>query len=411
MLYYPGQKHTLCKFKKKLEKTLDNMKKVYYHNYCLFSAFGFKYAIAKKEGKYQMERVNIPYSGDNMPCNFGVEACITFKLNITELLAAPEFSHAEVISSCTAENPNNSRKLYYLLKTGDCAFDCLGLDPSEKAAIASQIMNDQRSNSYYFILNTRYGETVFIDRYVNTFGIGIILIPDADTVKAIHRVLKRRSDIVPSLFDGMYEGLITSRLRRFFILVNRSVMFGYAENDDVISCYRHTILEALYSISELLGIHINVLRLMEKTEIELSPQLFTVLAYLSLSAAKAVMKSKSFSRENCESNDDYMPEFSFESKGSVDAFICTVPFPESLLVDSATGMLTNPWSKFKELGAIKDIMQLNNTIMVYNIIKSKIGGNESPERTIYRLTYELTLSKFDPSVIGLKHPDPDFFGF
>ena len=128
------------------------MKKVYYHNYCLFSAFGFKYAIAKKEGKYQMERVNIPYSGDNMPCNFGVEACITFKLNITELLAAPEFSHAEVISSCTAENPNNSRKLYYLLKTGDCAFDCLGLDPSEKAAIASQIMNDQRSNSYYFIL-------------------------------------------------------------------------------------------------------------------------------------------------------------------------------------------------------------------------------------------------------------------
>lgn len=358
-----------------------------------------------------MERVNIPYSGDNMPCNFGVEACIVFKLNVTEMLTSPEFSHAEVISSCTAENPNNSRKLYYLLKTGDCAFDCLGFDSSDKAAIAARIMDDQRLNSYYFVLNTRYGEAVFIDKYVNAFGIGIILLPDPDTVKAIHRVLKGKSDITPSSFEGIYDGLIASRLRRFFILVNRSVMLGHEESDKVISCYRYAIFETLYAISELLGVHINVLQLMTKLHIELSPQLFTLLAYLSISTAGAVIRSEVFNRGGRESRDDYMPEFSFESKGAVDAFICTLIFPESVLIDSGTGMLINPWSKFKELGAIKDIMQLNNTIMVYNITKSKIGGNDSPERTVYRLTYEFTLSKFDPSIIGLKHPEPDFFGF
>lgn len=358
-----------------------------------------------------MERVNIPYSGDNMPCSFGVEACITFKLNITELLATPEFAHAEVIASCTAENSKRSRKLYYLLETGDCAFDCLGFDPSDKAAIAAQIMNDQRLNSYYFVLNTRYGEAVFIDKYVNAFGIGIILLPDPDTVKAIHRVLKGKSDITPSSFEGIYDGLITSRLRRFFMLVNRSVMLGHEESDKVISCYRHAILETLYAISELLGVHINVLQFLTKLRFELSPQLFTLLAYLSISTAGAIIRGESFNREGCESRDDYMPEFSFESKGTVDAFICTLIFPENILIDSGTGMLINPWSKFKELGAIKDIMQLSNIIMVYNITKSKIGGNDRPERTVYRLTYEFTLSTFDPSAIGLKHPDPDFFGF
>ncbi len=300
-------------------------------------------------------------------CNM-LDACVIFKINITELLESKGDAVSKVLGAVFCEKARSSRKTIYSVKHGDCIFEDLQLTNEEKFDLAKNLTEYKE----YFIIKTRYGHAVVISKFVNHLGVGILLIPSEKFLLPLKHIYGAKHFIPLGLIP---ESAYSDSSLRFLRTIERSIMFGTSA--DACLCKRLPAIDCIYSCAEMFDINIRFIRPFAFEALDMSPLIYSLFSIIFSAITRAVGIG------GCLELD---PLFSGK-KGSV---TFSVKIPEDVDIEE-TQRLENCFSILKE-----------QTLTEF-ISGSDYIFSEKDECNIFSARIKLFM--YDPSAVGLKNPD------
>lgn len=311
-----------------------------------------------------------------------LDSCIVFKMNITEFLESGGDAVSEVLAVISSDKKATSRKLFYSVQCKECIFENLRFTPEEKYALAK----NAAEYSDYFVTKTRYGHAIFISKFINLMGIGILMMPSEDTSIALKRIYNSEC-FIPQRKLSDYALPYSASAVRLLQLIERAIMAGTPRGTDHLE--KFSAIDSIYAYGEIFGINIRFDKLFIYDRLKVSPVLYSLFGLI----------------------------FSiFACKVSIGSLLTLSPIKDGKLCDDRMIFSVR-------IPAAKDA-KVNDASFIFKVPPiceyiSNYRFKPSEDGDFFEFSVIPLLLKDDPSAIGLKNPDnfknfyefSDFFDF